>query len=199
MGLQFWLLNVFNVIHSFSHSAGGPGLVPALRGYRSVYFCKLAGTWDFLWVYCGWSTCKQHGPSCPSLLPLQAASLLRSFVLRVTPHSQTCTESYKGSVKSLKPAIMNTNILQTNPCTSFSHSTRLKKMPVDIRILWIIWSLIYPIPWPAWHRGRPCLEMINKANPKMEPPLMRRQKIKSCRTQITLQKSLIRDIQVVYL
>ena len=44
MELTFWLLNVFNVIHSFSHSAGGPGLVPALRGYRSVYFCKLAGT-----------------------------------------------------------------------------------------------------------------------------------------------------------
>lgn len=32
------------VIHSFSYSAGGPGLVPALGGYRSVYFCRLAGT-----------------------------------------------------------------------------------------------------------------------------------------------------------
>lgn len=33
-----------DVIHSFSYSAGGPGLVPALGGYRSVYFCRLAGT-----------------------------------------------------------------------------------------------------------------------------------------------------------
>lgn len=39
---------------------------------RSVYFCRLAGTWDFLWVYCGCSTCKQHGPSSLSLLPLHA-------------------------------------------------------------------------------------------------------------------------------
>ncbi len=45
---------VCDVIHSFSYSAGGPGPVPALGGCRSVYFCRLAGTRDFLWVYCGW-------------------------------------------------------------------------------------------------------------------------------------------------
>lgn len=81
---------VCDVIHSFSYSAGGPGPVPALGGCRSVYFCRLAGTWDFLWVYCGWSTCKQHGPSSLLLLPLQAASApappsCGSLVLRVTP------------------------------------------------------------------------------------------------------------------
>lgn len=42
--------------------AGGPGPVPA-HCCRSVYFCKLAGTWDFLCVRCGGSTSKQRGPS----------------------------------------------------------------------------------------------------------------------------------------
>lgn len=75
---------VCDVIHSFSYSAGGPGPVPALGGCRSVYFCRLAGTWDFLWVYCGWSTCKQHGPSSLLLLPLQAASAPAPPLLRIT-------------------------------------------------------------------------------------------------------------------
>lgn len=92
---------VCDVIHSFSYSAGGPGLMPVLGGYRSVYFCRLAGTWDFLWVYCGWSTCKQHGPSSPSLLPLHAVSSPSSLPVDDLwwgqPHVNT-----KGPVQCMK-------------------------------------------------------------------------------------------------
>lgn len=58
-------------------------------------------------------------------------------------------------------------------------------MPAESRIQWIIWGLTYPIPWLAWHREKPCSEIINGANLKMTPPL---RNAEGYRVRVTLHK-----------
>lgn len=85
-----------DVICSFSFSTGGPGPAPALC-YRSVYFCRLAATWDFLCVHFGCSTCRQHGPSSLLSVPITGClvALLpscRSLAEGIAPCKQARTQ-----------------------------------------------------------------------------------------------------------
>lgn len=69
-----------------------PGQVPA-HCCRSVYFCKLAGTWDFLCVRCGGSTSKQRGPSGLPAAPVTGGLVL----LQTSCWGQNSVQTNTGS------------------------------------------------------------------------------------------------------
>lgn len=83
---------LYDVIDSLTVRAGGPGPVPA-RCCRSVYFCKLAGTWDFLCVRCGCSSSKQHGPSSLPAAPVTGGLVL----LQTSCWGQNSAQTNTGS------------------------------------------------------------------------------------------------------
>lgn len=103
---QIQVCALLDVTDSFTVRAGGPGPVPA-RCCRSVYFCKLAGIWDFLCVRCGCSTSKQRGPSSLPAAPVTGGLVLllsscrppaegRTLHKQTQAHRQWCIEVLEG-------------------------------------------------------------------------------------------------------
>lgn len=85
---------MLHVIDSFTSPAGGPGLVPA-HCCRSVYFCKLAGTWDFLCVRYGSSTSNSVALQGFSLLPLLAALSYCAPPADLLLRAELCTNKHR--------------------------------------------------------------------------------------------------------
>lgn len=126
------------------------------------YFCRLAGTWDFLWVYHGWLTCKQHGP---------LSALVTGCLETPTPNSaaQINISSQWRTRFQWSHGKQPSQIHPQKQTRCFSNSD-FRWMPDNIRFLRIIRSLNYPTSHPPWHRRRPCSKVISYTYLKMQLP-----------------------------
>lgn len=110
--------------------AGGPGPLPA-HCCRSVYFCKLAGTWDFLCVRRGGSSSKQHGPSglpaapVTGVLVLLQTSCWGQNSVQTNPGSQTMVHWSPGKTSTVCINVGRLMLPETCLQTCFS-STYIK-------------------------------------------------------------------------
>lgn len=114
-------------------------------------------------------------PSAPPLPPQMTCAEGNPMQTNIHSHRH-----WKGFIEVVKTgrhtALMLANTLAPNPLTKshtyFSCSAYMThKNASGSYGLSGVWT--YPIPWPAWHRGKPCSEMISKSNHKMEPPFIR--------------------------